>query len=144
MTKSELAIKLSEKAGLSMAHAERVVDAIFESMIQAFKNDDSIYLRGFGSFMMRKYEPYLGRNPKTGEKVPVGHRRLPLFIVSEEMRQRVANHGKGPVIVHSGPGQERTCTDRTGEWSRDDTGCAQPPVQSPVQSPAQVFAKSKL
>ena len=143
MTKSELAIKLSEKAGLSMAHAERVVDAIFESMIQAFKNDDSIYLRGFGSFMMRKYEPYLGRNPKTGERVPVGNRRLPLFIVSEEMRQRVANHGKGPVkgpvIVHSGPGQERTSTDRTGEWSREDTGCAQPPAQS-----AQVFAKSKV
>jgi len=127
MTKSELAISLADKAGLSLAHAERVVDAIFDSMIDAFKHDDSIYLRGFGSFMLRKYEPYQGRNPKTGEKVAVGHRRMPLFIVSEEMRQRVANPGAMPFIVHSGPGEQRTCTDRTGEWSREETGAAQQP-----------------
>jgi len=130
MTKSELASSLADKAGLSLAHAERVVDAIFESMIDAFKRDDSIYLRGFGSFMLRKYEPYQGRNPKTGEKVAVGHRRLPLFIVSEEMRQRVASQGKAPFIVHSGPGEQRTCTDRTGEWSREEAGCAQPKARA--------------
>jgi integration host factor subunit beta len=119
MTKSELTTRLAEKAGLSRSIAGRVVDQIFDTMIESFRQGESVYIRGFGSLMVRHYAPYIGRNPKTGVRVSVDARRVPVFIVSEEMRQRVAAGGQAHArIVHRGPGIPRLSTAITGEWSQ--------------------------
>jgi integration host factor subunit beta len=119
MTKSELTTRLAKKAGISRSIAGRVVDEVFDSMIKSFKHGDSVFIRGFGSLMVRHYSPYMGRNPKTGVRVSVGARRIPVFIVSEEMRQRVAGGGQAHArIVHRGPGIPRLSTAITGEWSQ--------------------------
>ena len=58
-------------------------------MIEALQSDDRIEVRGFGSFVTKKYNSYVGRNPRTGEAIPVGPKRLPFFKVGKELRERV-------------------------------------------------------
>jgi integration host factor subunit beta len=72
-----------------MAHedAARVVNTFFDSMKEALKNGDRIEIRGFGSFKIKEYEGYVGRNPRTGEKVDVKPKRLPFFRVGKELRE---------------------------------------------------------
>ena len=89
MIKSELAAVLEEREKLSGTHAQHVVDTIFASMIEALHRDENIFIRGFGSFMVRHYKPYVARNPKTGVSVRVKSRRLPLFIMSQEILMRI-------------------------------------------------------
>ncbi|HPD60590.1 MAG TPA: HU family DNA-binding protein, partial [Thermodesulfobacteriota bacterium] len=71
MVKSELIQKISEKGNISKTLAETVVNLIFSSMLQELKEGKSIEIRGFGSFRVRSYKGYTGRNPRTGEKVGV-------------------------------------------------------------------------
>ena len=89
MIKSELADILEARKNISGARAQHVVDVIFESMIEALRRDENIFIRGFGSMMIRHYGPYLARNPKSGAKAPVKSRRLPLFIMSQEILRRI-------------------------------------------------------
>lgn len=89
MTKSDLIERLSEEARLPKKQAEMIVFLIFDSMTEALKSGDRIEIRGFGSFKVKDYKPYLGRNPKTGEKVQVKPKRLPFFKVGKSMRERV-------------------------------------------------------
>lgn len=72
-----------------MAHedAAKVVNTFFDSMKDALKNGDRIEIRGFGSFKIKEYEGYVGRNPRTGEKVDVRPKRLPFFRVGKELRE---------------------------------------------------------
>ena len=91
MVKSELIQKLSEKGNVSKTLAETVVNLIFSSMIQELKEGKSIEIRGFGSFRVRSYKGYTGRNPRTGEKVGVISKKLPFFRVGKELRVRLNN-----------------------------------------------------
>jgi integration host factor subunit beta len=117
MTKSDLAVAVARRLGLSMITAEMIVDEIFTSIIAAFRRDECVYLRGFGSLMIRHYKPYVGRNPKTGAIVKIGRKRLPSFLVSEEMRRRVNKIQEPAVrIAHSGPGVGRKSSGVTGVW----------------------------
>jgi integration host factor subunit beta len=117
VTKSDLAAAVAKRAGLPSFAAETIVDEIFASMVEAFQRNDDIYIRGFGSFLTRHYKGYLGRNPKTGAIVKVARKRLPVLVVSREMRERVnARHGPAAKIVHSGPGAPRKSVGITGEW----------------------------
>ncbi len=93
MTKSSLIELLAEKTKLPKKQAETVVDCIFNSMIEAMRNGDRIEIRGFGSFKVKTYKPYLGRNPKTGDKVEVKPKKLPFFKVGKELRE-LANSKK--------------------------------------------------
>ena len=89
MVKSELIQKLSEKGNISKTLAETVVNLIFSSMLQELKEQKSIEIRGFGSFRVRSYKGYTGRNPRTGEKVGVISKKLPFFRVGKELRIRL-------------------------------------------------------
>lgn len=89
MNKSELIEKLAERSGLGQAQAEEVVNLIVENMRASLTNGRRIEIRGFGSFVVKDYESYWGRNPKTGEKIWVAAKRLPAFKVGKELRERL-------------------------------------------------------
>ena len=89
MNKSELVEKLSEIGKMSKKKAEDVVDLIFNSMIEAMQNGDRIEIRGLGSFVVKDYGSYTGRNPRTGQSIEVKPKKLPFFKVGKELRERV-------------------------------------------------------
>lgn len=82
MTKSELISRLSKKIKLSKRDTKVIVDTIIEAMKEALSRGERIEIRGFGSFGVKRYDSYMGRNPKTGKKVPVPARKLPYFRMS--------------------------------------------------------------
>ena len=90
MTKSELIDALAEKRlDLTKARAELVVNCVFDAMTEALERGEGIEIRGFGSFTVRPYKPYSGRNPRTGATVPVPAKRLPFFKVGKELKELV-------------------------------------------------------
>lgn len=89
MNKSELVEALSIKKNLTYKKSEQIVNLVFDSMADALINDDRIEIRGFGSFMVKDYKAYMGRNPKTGEVIEVKPKKLPFFKVGKELRERV-------------------------------------------------------
>ena len=90
MTKSELIEVVAQEANLTKGRAELVINTIFESMTEAMLAGDRIEIRGFGSFVVNEYKAYTGRNPKTGEAIPVKPKKLPFFKVGKELKERVA------------------------------------------------------
>ena len=89
MNKSDLVERLCQDQKLPRARAELVVDTIFASMEAALAGNERIEIRGFGSFEIRQYEAYDGRNPRTGSIVSVKGKRLPFFKVGKELRCRI-------------------------------------------------------
>jgi integration host factor subunit beta len=89
VTKSELIERVAQESGLTKGRAEMVVNTIFDSMTTALIAGDGIEIRGFGSFTVRQYKSYEGRNPRTGDVVHVAPKRLPFFKVGKELRERV-------------------------------------------------------
>jgi integration host factor subunit beta len=93
MTKADLIAVIAEKLKFPWARAEVLVDEVFEAMVEALKRGEGIEIRGFGSFTIRQYKAYEGRNPRTGETVQVKPKRLAFFKVGKELRERV-NEGR--------------------------------------------------
>ncbi|WP_428263847.1 HU family DNA-binding protein [Haliangium sp.] len=91
VTKSDLVEQLSSMAKLPKGKAELVINVMFDSMIEALQRGARIEIRGFGSFEVRDYKAYEGRNPRTGETVYVPAKRLPFFKVGKELRERINN-----------------------------------------------------
>ena len=91
MTKSELIDAISARADLTKARAEMVVNCVFDTMTEALRAGEGIEIRGFGSFTVRPYKPYDGRNPRTGQPVPVPAKRLPFFKVGKDLKELVNN-----------------------------------------------------
>jgi integration host factor subunit beta len=89
MNKSQLVEVLSQRVGLTQKRAERVLNIIFDSMADALGDDERIEVRGFGSFMVKQYDSYTGRNPKTGQTIEVPPKKLPFFKVGKELKERV-------------------------------------------------------
>lgn len=89
MTKADLINKVADKAGITRVKAEALVNTIFDSMIEALLKNDRIEIRGFGSFVNRKYDSYKGRNPRTGEIINVEEKILPFFKVGKELKDDV-------------------------------------------------------
>jgi integration host factor subunit beta len=89
MTKSELIAALAEQADLSKKRAEDVVNCVFRTMTNSLVEGDRIEIRGFGSFSIKNYGSYTGRNPKTGEEVDVRAKRAIHFKVGKELREKV-------------------------------------------------------
>ena len=89
VTKSELIERISEKLKLPNGKAEQLVNTVFESMVSALQRGEGIEIRGFGSFTVRHYKAYEGRNPRTGEPVHVAPKRLPFFKVGKDLRERI-------------------------------------------------------
>ena len=91
MNKSELVLALAKKENLTKQKAEEIIDTIFDSMTAALIAGERIEIRGFGSFVVREYESYTGRNPKTGESISVAPKKLPFFKVGKELKKLVDN-----------------------------------------------------
>jgi len=93
MNKSDLIqglVKLTgQKENLSEKKATDVVNLIFKSLTDELKRGGRVEIRGFGSFVVRKYDSYMGRNPKTGSSINVAAKRLPFFKVGKELRENV-------------------------------------------------------
>ena len=89
MNKSELIRTLAEERKISMEEATDIVKIFFDSMKEALKNGNRVEIRGFGSFKIKEYKGYQGRNPKTGEKVEVKPKRLPFFRSGKNLREYI-------------------------------------------------------
>ncbi|HVZ74818.1 MAG TPA: HU family DNA-binding protein [Polyangia bacterium] len=94
MTKSDLIDALCETQKMPKGRAELLVNVIFDSMEASLRRGERIEIRGFGSFEIREYRAYEGRNPRTGSAVAVKPKRLPFFKVGKELKERV-NDGAG-------------------------------------------------
>src|SRR3569832_311063 len=102
MTKSDLIEKIATQLNLPKGKAELIINCIFDSMEESLKEGNLIEIRGFGSFEIRKYKAYEGRNPRTGETVHVAEKRLPFFKVGKDLRERV-NAGLGTPLPADKP-----------------------------------------
>ncbi len=91
MNKSDLVEGLAKEADLPLRKSEEIVNLAFETMSRALVNGDRIEVRGFGSFEVREYKDYTGRNPKTGKKIAVSKKKLPFFKVGKELREKADN-----------------------------------------------------
>ncbi|ABC77130.1 HU family DNA-binding protein [Syntrophus aciditrophicus] len=89
MNKSELIEALSKKEGLTEKKAIEVINLLFKGFTEELQKGGRIEIRGFGSFVVRNYNAYTGRNPKTGKNIKVSPKRLPFFKVGKELKERV-------------------------------------------------------
>ncbi|MBN8549159.1 MAG: integration host factor subunit beta [Deltaproteobacteria bacterium] len=89
MNKSELIERMAEKSGINVMQSEEVVNLIYKKMRDTMVNGGRIEIRGFGSFVVKEYQAYQGRNPKTGEKISVPPKKLPFFKVGKELKERI-------------------------------------------------------
>lgn len=89
MVKSELIENLAERADITLAKAEEIVDLFFDAVSETLVKGDRVEIRGFGAFTVREYKAYEGRNPKSGEKIMVPPKRLPFWKTGMELKQRV-------------------------------------------------------
>ncbi len=89
MNKSELVDAMAMEMDMNPKDASLVVNTILDSMCETLVGGNAIEIRGFGSFVIKDYESYCGRNPKTGEKIEVPPKKLPFFKVGKELREKV-------------------------------------------------------
>ena len=89
MNKLELISTLKDRANLTKAEAAEVIKIFFDSLADAFVKGERVEIRGLCSFHIKEYKSYIGRNPKTGQKVKIPPKRLPFFKCGKELRERV-------------------------------------------------------
>jgi len=89
MTKSDLIKWISRKTDILLPDVETAVNKLFETITESLMAGKRIELRGFGSFSVRDYDGYMGRNPRTGENVPVPPKKLPCFKVGKDLKEAV-------------------------------------------------------
>ncbi len=92
LTKADLADLLFEQVGLNKREAKDMVEAFFEELRTALERGDSVKLSGFGNFELRKKSERPGRNPKTGEEIPITARRVVTFHASQKLKSKVEEH----------------------------------------------------
>ena len=115
MTKAELVEDVAEAAELTKKDAERLVEIVFESIIETLNQGEKIELRGFGSFRVRERGARRGRNPKTGDPVNIPAKRVPYFKPGKELKELI-NDGVPP----------QTPSDQTTSVNSDEF--RQPPI----------------
>jgi integration host factor subunit beta len=89
MNKSELIEALAQDIGVPHREAAAITNTVIDTMTEALARGESIEIRGFGSFVIKKYGSYEGRNPKTGKKIKVSPKKLPFFKVGKDLREQV-------------------------------------------------------
>jgi integration host factor subunit beta len=89
MTKAELVEDVARAAELTKKDAERLVEIVFESIIETLNHGEKIELRGFGSFRVRERGARRGRNPKTGDPVNIPAKRVPYFKPGKELKELI-------------------------------------------------------
>jgi integration host factor subunit beta len=89
MNKLELISALKNEARISKSEAAKVVQLFFDGMSQAMARGERVEIRGLCSFFVKEYKSYVGRNPKTGDKVTIKPKKLPFFKSGKELKERV-------------------------------------------------------
>ena len=89
MNKSQLIETLAKKSERHAQLKDRAVNLFFESIKNALAEKDKVEIRGFGSFFLKSYQGYKGRNPKTGDRVEVPGKILPVFRTGKDLKERV-------------------------------------------------------
>ena len=89
MNKSDLINELAKKHNLTVQEATEIVNLVFDGFADTLRNGGRIEIRGFGSFAIKEYGAYTGRNPKEGTIVEVKPKKLPVFKVGKELKERV-------------------------------------------------------
>lgn len=125
MTKSDLIEKVAAQLNLPKGKAELIINCIFDSMEESLRTGNRIEIRGFGSFEIRRYKAYEGRNPRTGDPVGVHPKRLPFFKVGKELKERV-NAGGAAVRTVAAPSAAK----------EKKAAPAPAPAPAPVAAPA--------
>jgi integration host factor subunit alpha len=97
LTKAELAELLFEQVGLNKREAKDMVETFFDEIRNALERGESVKLSGFGNFQLRDKPQRPGRNPKTGEEIPITARRVVTFHASQKLKSMVEISGKAPV-----------------------------------------------
>src|SRR4026209_427450 len=95
MTKAELVEDVARAAELTKKDAERLVEIVFESIIETLNHGEKIELRGFGSFRVRERGARRGRNPKTGDPVSIPAKRVPYFKPGKELKELINDDNSG-------------------------------------------------
>jgi integration host factor subunit beta len=89
MNKSQVIEALAQEINLPLREASPITDTILDTMVEALAAGDSIEIRGFGSFVVKEYDSYTGRNPKTGDSIKVPPKKLPFFKVGKDLKEKV-------------------------------------------------------
>ncbi len=89
LTKADLAEKLYEELGLNKREAKELVEQFFEEIRRSLENNEQVKLSGFGNFDLRDKNQRPGRNPKTGEEIPISARRVVTFRPGQKLKARV-------------------------------------------------------
>lgn len=97
LTKSDMAERLFMNVGLNKREAKEFVDAFFETMRETLARGEQVKLSGFGNFDLRQKNQRPGRNPKTGEEIPISARRVVTFRQGQKLKVRVD--------AYAGPGK---------------------------------------
>ena len=119
MTKAELVEDVARAAELTKKDAERLVEIVFESIIETLNRGEKIELRGFGSFRVRERGARRGRNPKTGDPVDIPAKRVPYFKPGKEMKELINEESTGD---DSTPGASAEATEASGAGISDGAG----------------------
>ncbi len=98
MNKSGFTKSFAEKLNVDMKKAREIIDTVFDTLTQALLRGERIELRGFGTFVVRKYDSYVGRNPKTGETIQALSKKLPFFKAGKNLKERV-NYGPNILVI---------------------------------------------
>lgn len=89
MTKRDIVLKISERTGIKQIHVKEVVQQVFNSIFESLKEGKTIEIRNFGVFKVKRRKSRIGRNPKTGEVVPVPERNTVVFKPGLEMKNQI-------------------------------------------------------
>jgi integration host factor subunit beta len=100
MNRADLIERVSKNGRVNRGRAELLVDTVIDCLERSLRHGEKIEVRGFGSFQIRTYGAYKGRNPRTGQIVEVKPKRLPHFKVSNELAARIdQRRGKKPAAT---------------------------------------------
>ncbi|MDT7540395.1 MAG: integration host factor subunit beta [Acidobacteriota bacterium] len=124
MTKAELVEDVAQAAELTKKDAERLVEIVFESIIDTLNSGEKIELRGFGSFRVRERGARRGRNPKTGDPVDIPAKRVPYFKPGKELKELINEPHAGSPSTSSTSNAEPAASTST----ENDGGSQTPPL----------------
>lgn len=106
LTKADLAKHLDEEIGLTNREAKEIVELFFQYISDALEKGKPVKISGFGNFLLRDKDSRPGRNPRTGEEVPVTARRVVTFHVGQKLKARVEKYATKDAQGHAGEQQE--------------------------------------
>ena len=89
MNSSDLINAIKDQEDLTAKDAKKICATFFDSIKETLAKGKRVEIRGFGSFMVKDYKPYNGRNPKTGAQIAVPQKKLPFFKVGKKLKEKV-------------------------------------------------------